>query len=165
MNIQIPISPGELIDRITILELKQARIDDRRRLANVSAELANLNRICARTLGPPSSAPPEVRHLHAALAETNRRIWDAENEVRALDRGGAFDARSGEHLRFAETALNIHRLNDERHRLKRALTDYYGSSVIEEKHHEPRAAPPPATSPPPAASPRHDSSEPKSPAP
>lgn len=130
MNIEIPVSAGELIDRIVILRLKQARIRDRRKLANVNSELANVEAVCARTIGPPEAAPSRVRERVAALAEANRRIWDVEDELRALERAGDFGSR------FVEAARQVYRLNDERHRLKRALSEDHGSGILEEKSHE-----------------------------
>ena len=129
MNIKIPVSAGELIDRITILRLKQARIRDRRKLANVNSELANVEAVCARTIGALEAAPSRVRELVAALAEVNRGIWDVEDELRRLDRANDFGPR------FTEAARQVYCLNDERHRLKRALSEDYGSAIIEEKSH------------------------------
>lgn len=129
MNIEIPVSAGELIDRITILRLKQARIRDRRKLANVNSELANVEAVCARTIGPLEAAPSGVRERVASLAEVNRGIWDVEDELRRLERANDFGPR------FTKAARQVYRLNDERHRLKRALSEDYGSGIVEEKSH------------------------------
>ena len=129
VNIQIPVSAGELIDRITILRLKRARIRDRRKLANVNSELANVEAVCARTIGALESAPFRVRERVAALMEVNRGIWDVEDELRRLERAHDFGPR------FTEAARRVYRLNDERHRLKRALSEDYGSAILEEKSH------------------------------
>ncbi|WP_420449577.1 DUF6165 family protein [Candidatus Palauibacter sp.] len=129
MNIEIPVSAGELIDRITILRLKQARIRDRRKLANVNSELANVEAVCERTIGRIDAAPSRVRERVAALAKVNRGIWDVEDELRRLERAHDFGPR------FTEAARQVYRLNDERHRLKRALSEVYGSPIIEEKSH------------------------------
>jgi hypothetical protein len=130
VNIEIPVSAGELIDRIVILRLKQARIRDRRKLANVNSELANVEAVCARTIGPLAAAPPRVRKQVEALAEVNRGIWDVEDELRRLESADDFGPR------FTEAARQVYRLNDERHRLKRALSEDYGSGILEEKSHE-----------------------------
>ena len=129
MNIEIPVSAGELIDRITILRLKQARIRHRRKLANVTSELANVEAVCARTIGALETAPPRVRAQVEALAEVNRGIWDVEDELRRLERAGDFGPR------FTEAARQVYRLNDERHRIKSALSEDYGSGILEEKSH------------------------------
>ena len=129
MNIEIPISVGELIDRITILRLKRARIRDRRKLANVTSELERFEAICERAIGPLDDAPPHVRRRVAELDEANRGIWDVEDELRALERAGDFGPR------FTAAARQVYRLNDERHRLKRTLSEAYGSGILEEKSH------------------------------
>ncbi len=129
MNIEIPVSAGELIDRIVILRLKQARIRDRRKLANVNSELVNVEAVCARTIGALDDAPSRVRERVAALAEVNRGIWDVEDELRRLERADDFGPR------FTEAARQVYRLNDERHRIKRALSEDYGSAIVEEKSH------------------------------
>ncbi|WP_419861290.1 DUF6165 family protein [Candidatus Palauibacter sp.] len=122
-------SAGELIDRIVILRLKQARIRDRRKLANVNSELVNVEAVCARTIGALDDAPSRVRERVAALAEVNRGIWDVEDELRRLERADDFGPR------FTEAARQVYRLNDERHRIKRALSEDYGSAIVEEKSH------------------------------
>ena len=129
MNIQIPVSAGELIDRITILRLKQSRIRDRRKLANVNSELERLQEICERTVGPLEEAPLRVTKRLGELEAVNRGIWDVEDKLRALERARDFGPR------FIEAARRVYRLNDERHRLKRALSEDYGSAILEEKSH------------------------------
>ena len=129
MNIEIPVSAGELIDRITILRLKQARIRDRRKLANVVSELGRLEEICERTIGPLEEAPLRVMERVGELEAVNRGIWDVEDKLRALERAREFGSP------FIEAARQVYRLNDERHRLKRALSDDYGSAILEEKSH------------------------------
>lgn len=129
MNIEIPVSAGELIDRITILRLKQARIRDRRKLANVNSELERLQGICERTIGSLEEAPLRVTERLGELEAVNRGIWDVEDKLRALERARDFGSR------FIDAARQVYRLNDERHRLKRALSEDYGSAVLEEKSH------------------------------
>ena len=129
VNIEIPVSAGELIDRITILRLKQARIHDPRKLANVNSELERLREICERTVGPLEEAPLRVTERLGELEAVNRGIWDVEDKLRALERARDFGPR------FIEAARQVYRLNDERHRLKRALSEDYGSATLEEKSH------------------------------
>ena len=129
MNIEIPVSVGELIDRISILRLKRARIRDPQKLANVALELDRLEAIRDRTIGSPDEAAPHVRQRVADLDEANRGIWDVEDELRSLERAGDFGPR------FTAAARQVYRLNDERHRLKRALSEAYGSGILEEKSH------------------------------
>lgn len=129
MNIEIPVSVGELIDRISILRLKRARIRDPQKLANVISELDHLEAIRDRMIGSLADVPPHVRQRVAELDEANRRIWDVEDELRLLERAGDFGPR------FVNAARQVYRLNDERHRLKRALSEDYGSEIVEEKSH------------------------------
>ena len=129
MNIEIPVSAGELIDRITILRLKRARIRDRRKLANVNAELERLRKICERTIGSLEEAPLRVTERLGELEAVNRGIWDVEDKLRALERARDFGSD------FIDAARQVYRLNDERHRLKRALSEDYGSAILEEKSH------------------------------
>jgi len=138
VNIEIPVSAGELIDRITILRLKQARIRDCRKLANVNSELERLQEICERTIGPLAEAPLRVTERLGELEAVNRGIWDVEDKLRALERARDFGPR------FTEAARQVYRLNDERHRLKRALSEDYGSAILEEKSH---ASPDPGADP------------------
>lgn len=135
MNIDIPVSAGELIDRILILRLKRTRIRDPRKLTNISVELDRLERICERTIGPLADAPAEVRSRSEELGAVNREIWDVEDELRAMERATDFGPR------FIDAARRVYRLNDERHRLKRALSETYASEIVEEKSH-PSADPP-----------------------
>ena len=129
MNIQIPVSAGELIDRILILRLKRTRIRDRRKLANIITELNRLEAICERAIGPLNDAPADVARRSDDLGVVNRDIWDAEDELRALEGAGDFGPR------FIDAARRVYRLNDERHRLKRALSEAYGTRMLEEKSH------------------------------
>lgn len=129
VNIEIPVSAGELIDRITILRLKQARIRDPRKLANVNSELERLREICERTVGLLEEAPLRVTKRLVELEAVNRGIWDVEDKLRALERARDFGPR------FVEAARQVYRLNDERHRLKRALSEDFGSASLEEKSH------------------------------
>jgi len=129
VNIQIPVSAGELIDRITILRLKQSRIRERRKLAHVKSELERLEEICERTVGPLEEAPLRVTKRLGEPEAVNRGIWDVEDKLRALERARDFGPC------FIEAARRVYRLNDERHRLKRALSEDYGSAIVEEKSH------------------------------
>ena len=129
MNIEIPVSAGELIDRLSILRLKRARIRDPGKRANVISELERLEAIRERTIGRLDDAPPHIRRRVADLDEANRGIWDVEDELRSLERAGDFGPR------FTEAARRVYHLNDERHRLKRALSEDYGSGILEEKSH------------------------------
>ncbi len=124
-SIHIPVSAGELLDRITILRLKKELIEDPVARRNVKAELLLLEKIANQELGQLGGPGATV----ARLAEVNRQVWDLEEEVRRREDTGDLGSR------FVEAARSIHRLNDERHRLKRQISRHYGSTVLEEKSH------------------------------
>jgi hypothetical protein len=120
--IEIPVSPGEVLDKLVILEIKAERIDDPAKLHNVCAELALLRAKWAEI-----DAARKVARLAEALKRVNAALWAIEDEIRACDRHGDFGAR------FIDLARSVYRNNDERARLKRAVNTELGSSLVEEK--------------------------------
>jgi hypothetical protein len=121
----VPVSWGELIDKITILEIKRARLGGESVLANVGRELEALSAIAAPVLGGDETA----RHLMARLKVLNETLWDIENGIRAKEAANSFDAE------FVELARAIYKRNDERAALKRQLNLQLGSELIEEKNY------------------------------
>jgi hypothetical protein len=123
----VPVSPGELIDKITILRIKAARIADGAKLANVRHELEVLERTWHAS--PYAGAGPEkdVTAETAALEAVNARLWEIEDDIRDKERARAFDAR------FIELARSVYVENDERARLKRRINEKLGSAIVEEK--------------------------------
>ena len=119
----VPISPGELIDKITILEIKSARIADEQKLHNVRTELSLLNDTWKAS--PFSST--DVSEEWAGLREVNARLWDIEDDIRDKERAGAFDER------FIELARAVYVTNDERAAIKRRINTRLGSTLVEEK--------------------------------
>ena len=124
-TIRIEVSPGELIDRLTILRIKDARMTDPRKLANVRAELLGLDSVYRRSISP----SPELEGLIDRLRRVNELLWEAEDEVRGCEAAHDF----GGH--FASHARSIYRLNDERAALKRQINVLLGSRLMEEKAH------------------------------
>jgi hypothetical protein len=122
-QILIPVAPGELIDKITILEIKAERMSDPEKLANVAVELDLLNQVCEDSLGEDA----ELAALAAALKEVNGRIWDLEDVIRDCERRKDF----GEV--FLDTARKIYRTNDERAAIKKHINLALGSAIVEEK--------------------------------
>ncbi|HEV7383977.1 MAG TPA: DUF6165 family protein [Phenylobacterium sp.] len=116
-----PISWGELIDKLTILELKAARLSDPAALANVRRELA--------VLAPLEAAASDARlpALRAALMEVNATLWDIEDRIREKEATADFGAA------FVELARAVYRQNDRRAALKREISLALGSDLIEEK--------------------------------
>jgi len=122
-SIEVPIATGELIDKITILEIKAARFSDANKIANVRAELALLCERRASTL----SSGPVLDRLAARLKAINERIWGLEDEIRDCERRQDFGAA------FVAVARSIYRTNDERAVVKREINEATGSKLIEEK--------------------------------
>jgi tetratricopeptide (TPR) repeat protein len=119
----IPVSFGELIDKITILKIKAQRIADAAKLANVRNELERLAAVRARL----SAAGRDVDALEAELMRTNETLWDVEDRIRDCEREKNFGAE------FIELARSVYRTNDRRADIKRQLNKIAGSSIVEEK--------------------------------
>jgi hypothetical protein len=123
LELHAPLAPGELIDKITILEIKMERIRDTTKLANVRVELAELAAVHERCL--PSSA--ELAGLTSALKAVNEELWQVEDELRECERAGDFGPR------FIQLARSVYQNNDRRAALKRQINEQLGSRLIEEK--------------------------------
>jgi hypothetical protein len=118
----IPVSWGELIDKITILEIRLERLGAPGAIANVQQELALLR----EALPEPSAG---LQRLRAELLAVNRRLWDIEDAIRRKEAASAFDAG------FIELARSVYRTNDERTRIKREINALLQSDLVEEKHY------------------------------
>jgi hypothetical protein len=123
MPLLVPISVGELLDKISILELKAAALADPEKRANVVRELAALSAVRDREVIP----APSLNALYGELRAVNRRLWDIEDELRQLEHKGEFGSR------FVEVARSVYRDNDRRAALKREINRLTGSELIEEK--------------------------------
>jgi hypothetical protein len=121
--ITVEVAAGELLDKITILEIKEAKFTDATKLANVRAELETLR--AARDANLP--ATPEIERAVDGLREVNRHLWEIEDEIRAHERQQDFGAR------FVELARAVYKTNDRRAELKREINDLTGSRLKEEK--------------------------------
>jgi len=122
-TLRVEVSAGELIDKITILEIKAMRIADPARLANVRTELDALRAARAEAL-PQNS---DVDGLVAELKAVNEALWEIEDAIRDCERDGDFGPR------FIELARSVYRTNDRRSALKRAINEALGSRLVEEK--------------------------------
>ena len=123
MRLDVPIGPGELIDKITILELKAAQLSSAEKLANVRAELTAL--VAARDAA--IDASPDLATLTAALKNVNATLWQVEDQIRDCERAGDFGPR------FVALARAVYRTNDERAALKRRINDLLDADIVEEK--------------------------------
>ena len=121
--ILVPISVGELLDKISILKIKITAIDNPAKLANVQRELVALDAVRRREV--PVLA--ELEALYLELQAVNQQLWDVEDNIREHERDGQFDDQ------FIELARSVYRHNDRRAALKRAINDLTGSEIVEEK--------------------------------
>ena len=124
--VYIPVSWGELVDRITILEIKAARIREPEKLDNVRQELAALHAVRDQN-GP---MPEAADQAAAELARVNLALWEVEDALRSLEREGRFDAE------FLSLARSVYRHNDRRAALKRRISLLMGSRFVEEKSYD-----------------------------
>ncbi len=125
MTPRVPVSWGELIDKITILEIKVERLNATAAAANARHELKLLRGEFAGL----AEVPPGLAGLQEALRAVNRRLWDIEDEIRRKEAAEAFDAT------FIALARAVYRTNDERSRIKRAINQLLRSEIIEEKQY------------------------------
>ena len=125
-NIKVPVSPGEVLDKITILEIKSERISDPEKVANVRVELALLQETWKELIRDDEV----IRGLHAQLKEVNEALWEIEDDIRDKERAKEFDQR------FIELARAVYVTNDRRSRVKKELNLHLGSEIIEEKSYQ-----------------------------
>ena len=125
-TILVPVSPGELLDKITILRIKLARMSDASKVANVRHELALLDATWGESAHINVDLSAEVRALEAV----NARLWDIEDDIRDHEARGAFDAR------FIELARAVYVNNDERAAIKKRINVKLGSKIVEEKSYK-----------------------------
>jgi hypothetical protein len=130
-QISVPIAHGELIDKITILEIKSERIGDSQKLANVRTELDLLNEAWSRD---PASRT-DIAAERARLRSVNEALWDIEDRIRLKEKSKAFDAE------FVELARSVYIRNDERAAIKRAINQKLGSTLVEEKSYQDYGSP------------------------
>jgi hypothetical protein len=119
----VPISPGELIDKITILEIKSQRMTDEAKLHNVRTELALLSETWKAS---PYSAT-DISAEWSGLRHVNGKLWDIEDRIRDNEREARFDDE------FIELARAVYVTNDERAAIKRRINTRLGSALVEEK--------------------------------
>ena len=126
LRIDAPISVGELIDKITILEIKVERLTAEQARANAAKELGLLREIAGPVLDK-----GETAMLTARLKALNETLWEIEDRIRDHERSGCFDQA------FVELARSVYKRNDERGAVKRELNLALGSELIEEKSYKP----------------------------
>jgi len=125
-QISVPVAYGELIDKITILEIKSERIHDPAKLTNVRIELALLN----KTWHADPSSRIDIADQRAQLRGVNEALWDIEDRIRLKEKAKAFDTE------FVDLARSVYIRNDERAAIKRAINQKLGSTLVEEKSYQ-----------------------------
>jgi len=125
-EILIPISPGELLDKITILQIKVERMTDPVKVANVKTELGMLSKVWSEAV----EVDAEIAKLTAELKAVNETLWKIEDDIRDEERNKRFDER------FIELARAVYVTNDERANAKKKVNLYLNSSIVEEKSYQ-----------------------------
>lgn len=123
MHLLTPVSPGELLDKLTILDIKSERIKDSAKLINVERERELLEQVW-RDSGLETEV---VRELRSRLKAVNETLWVIEDDIRDEERSGRFGAR------FVELARAVYVTNDERAAIKKSINQVLGSEIVEEK--------------------------------
>jgi vacuolar-type H+-ATPase subunit I/STV1 len=125
-EILIPISPGELLDKITILQIKAERIGDPAKVANVRSELDMLQQVWDESVGEDE----QIRALGAELKSINEALWEIEDDIRDEERNKRFGER------FIELARAVYVVNDDRANAKKKVNLHLNSSIVEEKSYQ-----------------------------
>ena len=124
--IQVPVSPGEVLDKITILEIKSERISDVGKLANVKRELELLQASWRQSVVEDDT----VQRIHDELKTINEALWEIEDDIRDKERAKEFDQV------FIGLARSVYVTNDQRANAKKELNTYLGSEIVEEKSYQ-----------------------------
>ena len=120
---KIEVSNGEIVDKLTIVEIKSERIKDLRKLENLHKEFEVLNIAVASII--------DKKHpLYIELLDINNQLWDIEDHIRDLERAKDFSDD------FIQTARSIYYINDRRSDVKRRINELTGSNLTEEKSYE-----------------------------
>ena len=120
------ISAGELIDKITILEIKKEKISNKEKLVEVNKELNSLNETLKKTINDES----KIINFKKDLKNINLKLWDIEDGKRSAEKNNKFDEK------FIELARNVYKFNDERAKIKLAINNALGSNIKEVKSYE-----------------------------
>ena len=126
---RVPVSWGELIDKITILRIKRARIRNNEAQANVARELSLLDRVAGGLVEEEDLAP-----LVHQLQEVNEDLWDIEDAIRGREAARDFGHR------FVQLARSVYQKNDRRAAIKREINRRLGSALVEEKSYADKGA-------------------------
>lgn len=133
-EILVPVSFGELLDKIAILQIKSERMRDEAKLANVRSELSALEKTwmahpAAGSAGVRGEGPG-IAELRAELKAVNERLWEVEDDIRLKEKARAFDEE------FIRLARSVYFENDTRARIKKDINLALGSAYVEEKSYQ-----------------------------
>ncbi len=120
------ISAGELIDKITILEIKKEKISNKEKLVEVNKELSSLNETLKNSINDES----KIINFKNDLKKINLKLWDIEDGKRSAEKNNKFDEK------FIELARSVYKFNDERAKIKLAINNALGSNIKEVKSYE-----------------------------
>ncbi len=123
----VPVSWGELIDKVTILEIKESHLPESDALNNVRREIAALVKTAEKAI----SSRPQLQDLKDELFAINQQLWDIEDAIREKEASKCFDAD------FIELARSVYKTNDRRAAIKRHINQLLNSSLTEEKSYKP----------------------------
>ena len=126
MLLHVPLSVGEVLDKVTILEIKSERIDDAAKLKNINNELAQLRALLTDAVFDEAS----IKSLVDELKQINEALWDIEDNIRDQEMAGTFGDR------FIELARAVYVTNDKRALIKKKLNEETGSTLVEEKSYK-----------------------------
>ena len=126
MRIEIPVSFGELIDKLTILEIKKSKITDNEKLKNIQLEFELLNKKYQTKL----KDTKELQVFYDALLEVNYKLWKIEDKIRILENNKEFNEE------FIDLARSVYKLNDERFAIKNEINKTFDSEIQEQKEYE-----------------------------
>jgi hypothetical protein len=124
---KIEVSNGELLDKISILELKLLKIEDKEKLVNVHKEFDTLNPLVQELFEKYDS---QLQHHYDELAKINGELWDIEDWIRDCEREKRFDKE------FVELARSVYITNDKRSEVKKLINIMTGSGLVEEKSYQ-----------------------------
>tara|TARA_Y100001934_G_scaffold272359_1_gene360464 strand:- start:667 stop:1062 length:396 start_codon:yes stop_codon:yes gene_type:complete len=130
MKISIPVSVGELLDKISILEIKKERIQESDKKKNVSTELNLLRKVQIDSELVETICPKILDQLCQQLKKVNEELWKVEDKLRLLEEESNFS------IAFVNFARSVYRLNDERAQIKRKINELSGSELVEEKSYK-----------------------------
>ena len=126
LDILIPASAGELIDKITILEIKKEKISNKEKLIEVDKELVSLNETLKKSINDEN----KILSFKNDLKNINLKLWDIEDGKRSAEKNNQFDEK------FIQLARNVYKFNDERAKIKLAINNALGSNIKEVKSYE-----------------------------